>query len=315
MDFIVIFISSWRRSLGAVFSNLWSARDEIAEDNGLETKPRSESARFLNINDSFENPSYDETDKIRGRSKNLSRKNGIGCPQTTCNNLDIKSHLAKDSEATLKCSQENVDRKASISSSQSSDSTKSPTTIQNFKRGRLRGSAGPVFRSIFSRAKIQKALSWNELNLDDSNVGERQKRTISSIKFRLASSKDSITQCSTNKHSDSNLLSTKTTLKHDNELTEHRTFAASETTFSQPEDACFVASKKNSRGESSRKSPSKFFNDESKQTDANITYKKSPSKNSKDESNNVHTDGHTSAKSNKEKKSLMNSFKKLMHKI
>ncbi|XP_065661615.1 uncharacterized protein LOC100214995 isoform X15 [Hydra vulgaris] len=333
---------SWRRSLGAVFSNLWSTKDEVVGDNGAESKPRSESARFLSISDSYENQ-YDHTDDVRDRSQNLNRKNGVGTRHqmqplhALDNSPDIKVHLTVDIEVSSKYSKENIEHKISVSSSQSSDSIKLQDSTQKFKRGQLRGSAGPVLRSILNKAKIQKANSCNELNMD-SNIKEKKKQSISSLKLHLSNSR--LHNGSPEKHSHSNLKIAQSVIQ-ESELPlpylRHSTKYLSNDSIKKPFLKCHNDESKEVNNTICEKPLSCGKNEmKSEYTDNrdNRNSKLFQSNNTIDESNNIHTKSLSFEKlspifSNNQseniyidnqnsekhvKKSFMNSFKKMIRK-
>jgi len=192
---------SWRRSLGAVFSQIWSkeesnSREQQRRESAVTYSPNvSEDREDINIVDkskSADNISAELLD-VKATSKASSVKRKVAVTHAHSNeknqnedeNIEQISNLIRDSSLketntpmstvsievssinSSSTSIDGVERRNSIESNQSNNSLKTPGSPQLFKRDKLRGSAGPVFKSIFNKSKLsQKTLSWDELNID-----------------------------------------------------------------------------------------------------------------------------------------------------
>ncbi|XP_066923137.1 guanine exchange factor for Rac 30-like isoform X4 [Clytia hemisphaerica] len=214
---------SWRRSIGAVFSHLWSNKD------GEETSSQMDTSDNLDITSLNENRgSQDHIDGIPSNSTPYNRKNSsvkrkhaIALPSpmieevdsssdsprlamensvldgneniqqintlvenTTLNDTEISTSPVGEMDIPL-CvvSDDDCDRKNSTESERSNtaspSSLKTPPSPQNFRRnGRLRGSAGPVFKSIFQKnsTKMQKTVSMDALNTNKYSEQDDKKK-------------------------------------------------------------------------------------------------------------------------------------------
>lgn len=210
----------WRRSLGAVFSQIWSKDESSVRDN----QARRESAVL------YQSPSVDDEetkstlgkaqsendlrkgDKLVQRNDSITKQRKIAIihspPDETDNPLENtelvnERNLTKDSSLDENFSQTSpVKGACSLSSSHNSlsgsekrnslviaksqTSLDTPESPQYLRRGKLRGSAGLTAKSVFKRHKaIQKTFSWDELNTerDDSiHMDKKQKRFSISLK-------------------------------------------------------------------------------------------------------------------------------------
>ena len=246
--------SRWRRSIGAVFSHLWSNKevDDSTNNNNMDTSDTLDvSAQIDENNEPGEN--NDNTDNAgSGKKHNHNRKNSsarrkhavahrtpsspmieekvetttptsvsdeqldgnenIQQINTLVENTSINDDDVAENDVTLPtfvvptcvvsdddcCDNNQEHRKNSINESLENITTpstpsmlKTPTS-QSFRRGgKLRGSAGPVFKSIFNKNhsnsnKIQKTVSMDALNssnFDGNNSNDKhRKRSLSSKK-------------------------------------------------------------------------------------------------------------------------------------
>lgn len=204
----------WRRSLGAVFSQIWSKDESSVRDN----QARRESAVL------YQSPSADDEDtkptlgkaqsesdlrkgvKLVQRSNSITKQRKIAIirspPDETDNPLEntelidernltkyssLEESFSQTSPVKGACSLSSSrasltgsEKRSSLVITKSQTSLDTPESPQYLRRGKLRGSAGLTAKFVFKRQKaIQKTFSWDELNTernDNIHMDKKQKR-------------------------------------------------------------------------------------------------------------------------------------------
>ncbi|XP_057316982.1 uncharacterized protein LOC130657988 isoform X1 [Hydractinia symbiolongicarpus] len=215
---------SWRRSLGAVFSQFWSKEEASSTNSSCKKTSKQHSHADDNTSNeekSDQTKANDTPDHSRvptRKTSNARRKLAIiqtPPPEEVKNdvndNVQELNDLIRDSSidddrmivsspvsvdipsiTSSIASEEEIERCPSTESESSAASLKTPNSPQHFKRGKLRGSAGPVFKSIFNKnSQLQKTLSWDELNTLNTSQDEKRQKRFSFRKSRN-NSKDQI---------------------------------------------------------------------------------------------------------------------------
>lgn len=219
-----VFTFRWRRSLGAVFSQFWSKEEASSTNSSCKKTSKQHSHADDNTSNeekSDQTKANDTPDHSRvptRKTSNARRKLAIiqtPPPEEVKNdvndNVQELNDLIRDSSidddrmivsspvsvdipsiTSSITSEEEIERCPSTESENSAASLKTPNSPQHFKRGKLRGSAGPVFKSIFNKnSQLQKTLSWDELNTLNTSQDEKRQKRFSFRKSRN-NSKDQI---------------------------------------------------------------------------------------------------------------------------
>lgn len=219
---------SWRRSIGAVFSHLWSANrdgeefpqisskedvsmetnesldlselnnpgsqdnlDGIQPINSTPTRRKSSSAkRKVAITHSLPSPTIEEVEMLSPTVEVLDGNENIQQINTLVKNASINDDestqpasapLSTGETEVSSCITSDDERKNSTQSELSNTSSmlKISSSPQHLRRGgKLRGSAGPVLKSIFQKNnQIQKTLSVDALN-EKFTQDEKKKRSL-----------------------------------------------------------------------------------------------------------------------------------------
>jgi len=188
--------------------------DSLQPTNSTPQRRKSSSAkRKVAITHTLSSPTIEEMDttdsmstpvKILDGNENIQHINAlVESTKITDDDANVTAPLSTGETEHSACVMSDDERKQSIESESSSTSSalKAPNSPQSFRRGgRLRGSAGPVFKSLFHRgsSKMHKAQSMDALNV---KYGQDDKKKRSTLKKRhkeqeLHKSATTITQSS-----------------------------------------------------------------------------------------------------------------------